>query len=41
MAIVESEKTAIIMSMFLPDFIWLATGSKGNFKYELLELLKK
>ncbi|MFY0715157.1 hypothetical protein J1D01_15940 [Seonamhaeicola sp. NFXS20] len=29
------------MSMFLPDFIWLATGSKGNFKYELLEPLKK
>jgi hypothetical protein len=40
-AIVESEKTAIIMSIFLPDFIWLATGSKGNFKFELLEPLKK
>lgn len=39
-AIVESEKTAIIMSMFLPDYIWLATGSKGNFKLELLEPLK-
>ena len=40
-AIVESEKTAIIMSILLPDFIWLATGSKGNFKFELLEPLKK
>jgi hypothetical protein len=40
-AIVESEKTAIVMSIFLPEFIWLATGSKGNFKHELLEPLKK
>ena len=40
-AIVESEKTAVIMSLFLPDFIWLATGSKSNFKFELLEPLKK
>ena len=40
-AIVESEKTAIIMSIFLPDFIWLAAGSKSNFKFELLEPLKK
>ena len=40
-AIVESEKTAIVMSIFLPEFIWLATGSKGNFKFELLEPLKK
>lgn len=40
-AIVESEKTAIVMSLFLPDFIWLATGSKGNFKFELLEPIKK
>ncbi len=39
-AIVESEKTAIIMSIISPDFYWLASGSKGNFKYELLEPLK-
>ena len=38
--IVESEKTAIIMSIFLPNFIWLSTGSKSNFKFELLEPLK-
>jgi hypothetical protein len=29
-AIVESEKTAIIASVYLPVFIWLATGSKGG-----------
>ena len=40
-AIVESEKTAVIMSVFLPEFIWLATGSKSNFKVELLKPLKK
>jgi hypothetical protein len=39
-AIVESEKTAIIMSLFLPNYIWIATGSKGNFKKELLESIK-
>ncbi len=40
-AIVESEKTAITMSIYVPDYIWLATGSSGNFKYKLLEPLKK
>lgn len=40
-AIVESEKTAIIMSIVLPEFIWLSTGSKSNFKLDLLEPLKK
>ena len=40
-AIVESEKTAIIMSIFLPEFIWIATGSKSNFKIDLLQPLKK
>ena len=40
-AIVESEKTAIIMSIFLPEFIWIATGSKSNFKFDLLHPLKK
>jgi hypothetical protein len=29
-AIVESEKTAIICSAYLPDFIWLACGSLNN-----------
>ena len=31
-AIVESEKTALIQSLFNTDFIWLATGGKGNLK---------
>lgn len=39
-AIVESEKTAIIMSVFLPQYIWLATGSKSNFKLGLLKPIK-
>ena len=39
-AIVESEKTAIIMSIYLPQYIWLATGSKSNFKLELLKSIK-
>ena len=35
------EKTAIVMSIFLPDYICLATRSLGNFKFELLAPLKK
>jgi len=38
--IVESEKTAIIMSLLCPDYLWLATGSKANFKEKLLKPLK-
>lgn len=40
-AIVESEKTAIVMSILLPHYIWLATGNKGNFKFEMLKPIKK
>lgn len=39
-AIVESEKTAIIMSLFIPEYLWMATGSKQNLKLQLLEPLK-
>lgn len=39
--IVESEKTAIIMSIVLPNFLWLATGSKTGFKKEMLQPIKK
>ncbi len=28
------------MSIFIPDLIWLATGSKGNFKQELIKPIK-
>jgi hypothetical protein len=39
--IVESEKTAIILSIFIPEYIWLATGSKQNLKFDLFKPLKK
>lgn len=39
--IVESEKTAIIMSIVLPKFLWLATGCNTNFKKEVLQPIKK
>ncbi len=39
--IVESEKTAIICSHFIPEKIWLATGGKSNFKAELFKILEK
>ena len=39
-AVVESEKTAFICSLFDDNFIYVATGGKGNFKYALLEPLK-
>lgn len=38
-AIVESEKTAIIMSILIPDVIWLASGSKQNLKVRLIQPL--
>ena len=38
--IVESEKTAIIMSIVAPEHTWLATSGKVNFKYNLLFSLK-
>lgn len=39
-AIVESEKTAIVASYYLPEYVWLATGGKhGCFNAEALRLL--
>lgn len=38
--ITESEKTAIVMSIVFSEYIWLATGSKSNFKETLLKPLK-
>ena len=35
-AIVESEKTALILSLLCPDKVWLATGGKQNFKEQML-----
>ena len=34
--LVESEKTALIMSLVCPDKVWLATGGKANFKESML-----
>jgi hypothetical protein len=39
-AIVESEKSAIIGSVYMPQFIWLAVGSLYNLKAEMLEPLR-
>lgn len=40
-AIVESEKTAIVASYYLPEYIWLATGGKhGCFNADALRVLR-
>ncbi len=39
-AIVESEKTAIIASAYLPQFTWLAVGSLNNLNPEICEALQ-
>ena len=39
--LVESEKTAVIMSHFIPDYLWLATGGKnGCFNREAMQVLR-
>lgn len=40
-AIVEAEKTAVLMSIFKPEYIWLSTGSKSGLKYEYLKPIKE
>ena len=40
-AIVESEKTAIIAQTKMPKYLWLATGSLNEFKASKLDVLKK
>lgn len=39
-AVVESEKTAMVAAGFMPEFIWTATAGKGNLKAEKLNLLR-
>ena len=40
-AIVESEKTALVAAHFVPDFIWLATGgTHGCFNREAIQVLE-
>ncbi len=38
-AIVESEKTAVIASGYLPEFVWLAVGSLSNLNVEKCNIL--
>ena len=38
--IVESEKTAIICSLFLPSLLWMATGSMCNVQTDRMEAVK-
>lgn len=40
-AIVESEKTAVLMTALLPNYIWLATGGLHNLKSERCKILAK
>lgn len=41
MALVESEKTALIASCYLPEYTWLATGGKnGCINTEALRVLR-
>lgn len=39
LAIVESEKTAIIASIYFPQFVWLAVGSKTNLTFDRMTAL--
>jgi hypothetical protein len=39
-AIVESEKTAIIASVYFPEFIWIATGGKNGCKWNSGDVCK-
>lgn len=39
--LVESEKTAVVMCHFMPDYIWLATGGKnGSFNRKAISVLR-
>ncbi len=38
--IVESEKTALILSIIYPEYYWMATGGKQNFKESMLKPIK-
>ncbi len=40
-AIVESEKTAVIASVYFPNFIWLAVGGKDGLNAEKCKVLKE
>lgn len=39
-AVVESEKSAVILSEWAPEFVWLATGGLGNVQPEMFRPLR-
>jgi hypothetical protein len=39
-AVVESEKTAIIASVYFPQLIWVATGSLSGLSYDKIKVFK-
>ena len=39
-AVVESEKTAMVASGFIPEFVWTATAGKGNINREKLKAVR-
>lgn len=39
-AIVESEKTAVIASLYLPEYLWLACGGSNGLNVEKMQVLK-
>lgn len=39
-AIVESEKTAVIASMYMPQYLWMATGGKDGLTRERIAVLR-
>ncbi len=39
-ALVEAEKTAVICSMAIPEYNWLATGGKGQLSVEKMKVLR-
>jgi len=39
-ALVESEKTAIISSLFVPEYVWMATGALDKLNFKRLERIK-
>lgn len=39
-AVVESEKTAIVAAGFMPEMLWVATAGKGNLNAEKLNVLR-
>ncbi len=40
-ALIESEKSAITMSLFKPEYSWMSTGGKGNFNFQFLKPIRE